>query len=73
MKLKPYPDLKLELLEAYSLLEGDLTEAEAWQVYAAIEFDHYDDALNQMNVLTGERMAHDAQEALAAIRRNGAQ
>ncbi len=67
MKLKPYPDLKLDLLTAYSLLDDHLTDAESWEVYAAIEFGRYDEALERMRELARESFATDAEEILAAI------
>jgi hypothetical protein len=67
VKLKPDPDLKRDLLMAYWLLEERLTEAEEWEVYAAIEFDRYDYALTRMSELAGERRAADVQELLIEI------
>jgi len=70
-RLKPYPDLKLDLTTAYSLLDDHLTDAESWEVYAAITMGAYDEALARMRELARERAARDAEEVLAEVERHG--
>jgi len=65
--LEPYPDFKLDLTTAYSLLDGYLTEAESWEVYAAIGCGEYDEALALIGQLARERGARDAEEVLIRL------
>jgi hypothetical protein len=55
-KLEPHPDLKRDLMTAYSLLDEHLTDAESWEVYAAIEFGRYEEALARMRELAGKKL-----------------
>ena len=71
-KLEPYPDLKLDLTTAYSLLDPHLTDAESWEVYATIVMGEYDEALSRMRELAGERRASEAAAVLAEVVRRAA-
>lgn len=66
-KLEPYPDLKLDLMMAFSLLDDHLTVAESWEVYVAIEMGAYDEALARMRMLATARAARDADEVLERV------
>jgi hypothetical protein len=55
-----YDDLKRDLMTAYSLLEDDLTDAEAWELYVRIAvLGEYEGALLQlMDLATAQRATH---------------
>jgi hypothetical protein len=64
-----YDDLKLDLSTALSLLEQELTDAEAWEVYARIELGAYKEALVQLQELATSRDVQDAIEFLHEVAR----
>jgi len=63
-----YDDLKRDLMTAYSLLEDDLTDAEAWELYARIAvLGEYEEALLRLRDLAASRSAAHVLELLAEV------
>jgi len=65
--VKAYPDIKLDLHTALSLLDQHLTDAESWDLYIAIEMGAYDEVLRKMRILVRAGTALDAAEELDRI------
>lgn len=65
-----YDDLKRDLMTAYSLLEDELTDAEAWEIYARIAvLGEYEEALLQLRDLAASRSAAHVLELLTEVSR----
>jgi hypothetical protein len=62
-----YDELKLDLTTALSLLEHELTDADAWEVYARIELGAYEEALLQLRELAASRDVPDAVQFLEEV------
>ena len=63
-----YDDLKRDLMTAYSLLEDELTDTEAWELYARIAvLGEYEEALLQLRDLAASRSAALVVELLAEV------
>lgn len=67
MTIERYLDLKRDLMTAFSLLEPHLTVGEAWELYAAIDLDGFDEALRRLRELAEERGASDATDVLLGV------
>jgi hypothetical protein len=65
-----YDDLRRDLMTALSLLEDELTDAEAWELYARIAvLSDYENALLQLRDLAARRGATHAAQVLAEVAR----
>jgi hypothetical protein len=65
--VSPMARAERDLMTAYSLLDEHLTDAESWEVYAAIEFGRYEEALARMRELAGEEAVPDVHALLVAV------
>ena len=65
----PPKPFKLDLATALSQLDDGLTDAESWELYAAVEMGAYGEALARMRELARDRAARDAEEVLAEVER----
>ena len=62
-----YDDLKRDLTTALSMLEGELTDAESWQIYARIVLGAYGEAVLLLRDLAAAREATDVLEFLVEV------